>query len=209
MSFEQPPSSQHPRFWDSPNPATLVFKAQDSECLFRQNVEHLAKHSQVFKDLLAFPQGENSEGTSANPIMLPGISEHSFERFLAWCHHLPWQDDSSIIAAAGDERVDQLLSLLHLGDMFLIRGVMLWSIDRLQIMGLHSAQILGIALKYRIRSTEWIDRPVKALIVSTPISNITPQHLDWMTPRVFLLVAKAKEAIQKERWSGVAPLQRG
>ncbi|KAH6871374.1 hypothetical protein BKA70DRAFT_1241859 [Coprinopsis sp. MPI-PUGE-AT-0042] len=139
-----PPSSQykmHPTLWDSATPLLLVFAVEGGETLYRLNVNELAKHCQIFEDLMSLPPATRKEGTYDNPIIIPGVTDKVFEslpngadtfRYVILTNHRPWADSLGIINDEGPIAEDQLCNLLHLGDLWDSRSLIKFAILRLE-----------------------------------------------------------------------------
>ncbi|KAH6908576.1 hypothetical protein BKA70DRAFT_1427159 [Coprinopsis sp. MPI-PUGE-AT-0042] len=195
-----PPSSQykmHPTLWDSATPLLLVFAVEGGETLYRLNVNELAKHCQIFEDLMSLPAAARKEGTYDNPIIIPGVTDKAFESFAKWCRHIPWADSLGIINDEGPIAEDQLCNLLHLGDLWDSRSLIKFAILRLEKLPLTPCRKLGLAIRFRIRI--WLNEVVRDVLSISPTGLTQSDIKNINSAPILYSIIKAREKIQVER----------
>jgi len=176
---------RHTRFWFPDG--NIVFQA--GETLFCLHRSILAMHSEAMETILSLPSGVANDGADdGHAILLEGISSEEFEYFAAWVYHVG--------SIAQQHSVPSLTAILKISRWLMIENSISWAIDRLEVLDLSPAHRLELARKYDI--PQWIPRATQELI-SSPLGTINEKDLSHLDLRIYSIIAKAREVLERER----------
>ncbi|KAJ8580264.1 hypothetical protein M405DRAFT_71097 [Rhizopogon salebrosus TDB-379] len=175
---------KHSKFWFGDG--NIVFQA--GSILFRVHRGVLVCHSPALEQILALPSGYDTDGTEHHPIILPQITEQDFTYFLNWVYHV------SSHPPPPEEQF--LVAILRVSHLWMINNSIEFAVDGLGHLGLVPARRLELARLYAI--PQWIAPAIREMI-SLPLTGITDMEATQMGFKVYTIIARAKEVMERER----------
>ncbi|KAG1741684.1 hypothetical protein EDB19DRAFT_1907907 [Suillus lakei] len=177
---------RHSEFWFGDG--NIVFRA--SNTLFCVHRGVLVRHSPALEAILAMPSGYDTDGTEQLPIVLHQISEEDFTYFLNWVYHI------SSVPPPPEEQL--LVAILKVSHLWMISNSIKFAIDGLENLTLQPTRRLELARLYSI--PQWI-APAIHEIIPMSLVNTTDTEAAQMGFKVYTIIARAKEVIERERWA--------
>ncbi|KAG1733537.1 hypothetical protein EDB19DRAFT_1911523 [Suillus lakei] len=178
---------RHSEFWFGDG--NIVFRA--SNTLFCVHRGVLVRHSPALEAILAMPSGYDTDGTEQLPIVLHQISEEDFTYFtyfLSWVYHI------SSVPPPPEEQL--LVTILKVSHLWMISNSTKFAIDGLENLTLQPTRRLELAQLYSI--PQWI-APAIHEIIPMSLVNTTNTEAAQMGFKVYIIIAWAKEVIERER----------
>ncbi|KAJ3816857.1 hypothetical protein F5880DRAFT_1618845 [Lentinula raphanica] len=168
--------------------------------LFRENVDVLGRYSSVLNDLLNIPTSPDStEGTEANPIVLPNtISAEAFRTCLRFFHGRGLTEYRATPA--------NILTLLELGSLFEMESVLAFAIPKLPLLNLDPVEVLRLAQMYHVRPgvKYWIKGAIERLLPKR-LSHYTKEE-ERTIGKAYPLIACTREELDiRRRYLAVRP----
>ncbi|KAJ3510099.1 hypothetical protein NLJ89_g4860 [Agrocybe chaxingu] len=133
------------------------------------------------RQLFSLPTDDPEEGTTTKPIDLPGMQGE----MLVSLHE--WKNTRNLPEST-------FLHLLHFSHMWEADGPYRWAIEHLEARQMSPARRLELAGRYGV--DHWIDPAIRRLL-DMPIADVTVEDVLTLGVEVFLIIAKAKEELEK------------
>ncbi|KAG1893888.1 uncharacterized protein F5891DRAFT_1195803 [Suillus fuscotomentosus] len=175
---------RHSEFWFEDG--NIVFRAGNTSFCVHRGV--LVRHSPALEGILAIPSGYDTDGTEQLPIVLQQISEQEFTHFLNWVYHI------SSVPPPPEEQF--LVAILKISHLWMISNSIKFAIDGLENLTLHPTRRLELARLYSI--PQWIAPAIREIMTSS-LTNTTDNEATQMGFKVYTIIARAKEVMERER----------
>ncbi|KAJ6462902.1 hypothetical protein C8R45DRAFT_1107971 [Mycena sanguinolenta] len=165
--------------------------------LYKLDPNAISRSSRYLRDLCRVPGPNLSKQKSSDeaPIVLINAEPAEFEIFVALAYGRPPKVDHWV---KGYDSIPPLLRLLELGRYFISPATKEIALSHLKPRSLYlpPAQLIHISFTYGV---QFLFGPAFMRLVMMDLRDLTDQHVEWIGLRVYVALARLKEAIQQHR----------
>ncbi|KAF8804884.1 hypothetical protein BYT27DRAFT_7213576 [Phlegmacium glaucopus] len=166
-----------------------VLWVQVENTTFGLDVRGLLQHSEPLRQILQLQPSEESKGTDNNLIVVNGVTVGHFESFMIWVNHLAWKPPK-------DLSKEVLVDILHMCTMWYIHDGINFSQYGLKQLEIPATERIKLAQQYKIY--DWVAPAIQELL-KLPLNSLFNDDLNHINLRVYSIIARAKEAMERQR----------
>ncbi|KAJ6497290.1 hypothetical protein C8R45DRAFT_1128887 [Mycena sanguinolenta] len=172
-----------------------VFQVNDT--LYRLDPNALSRNSDYLEGLLRAPGPDNKKQMSSeeHPIVLINAENAEFEIFVALAYGRPPKENGW---DRGSSSIPSLLRLLELARYFISPATKRVALSHLKTRAfhVHPAQLIHISFTH---GAKLLFETAFRRLVLLDLRELTDQHVVWLGFKVYVALARLKEAIQQQR----------
>ncbi|KAJ6456211.1 hypothetical protein C8R47DRAFT_1068975 [Mycena vitilis] len=185
---------QHPIYWQE---ETRHMVLQVENTTYFLSLGMLTMVSPELKGIFDIPQsppkpGEAPEGTRENPVFIDGVTKVQFDDFLGWILKPGWRPE----VVNNNRQEEVAVNLLLLGQKWNVREAIAYAKEALEKLKLLAPRQIQLARMFSL--DDWVPAAV-ATLLDTPFETLTADQFHQLSPRVVVILAKAKEVKVKYR----------